>query len=112
MASSAASYDNFEKRVHSLRRSTYAEDRDRERERERERERDYIRRDALVTNNPYHRYDEPLSSLGATYRPSNYTGYDDSHRYSQYSHYYNQSSSASLYTPSSLYPGNHRDPYQ
>jgi hypothetical protein len=31
-------YDNFERRVHSLRRSTFAEDRDRERYREREME--------------------------------------------------------------------------
>lgn len=39
-------YDGFERRIHSLRRSTYAEDR----ERERERERDQIRREAFVSS--------------------------------------------------------------
>lgn len=103
-------YDNFERRTHSLRRSTYVEDREREIEREREREREKIRREAFVSST-YHRYDDPISSTGATYRQSisNYN-YDDSNRYSQYSQYYQQSSTNSIYTPSSYVAL--RDSYQ
>ena len=80
----APSYDNFERRIHSLRRSTYAEDRERERDRERKRERDLIRKDALVSSS-YHRYEEPVSSIGAPYKPSVLTyNYGESHRYSHY----------------------------
>jgi hypothetical protein len=39
----------------------------RERERAIEREREYIRRDTYISS--YNRHEEPLSSVGATWRP-------------------------------------------
>jgi len=71
----------------------------RERERALEREREYIRRDSYISSS-YTRQEEPLSSVGATWRPSmSGYSYHNEDRLGQYSQYYPHTSS-SVYTSS------------